>query len=76
VKKHDKFLGRSSAKDPKAYLKQRLLRHEFMLRRARKNNADADVIRLIHAVTRELRYIYRDLFTGENDEEGKHKIEL
>ena len=57
-------------------MNQRLLRHEFMLRRARRNNVDADVIKLIYAVTRELRYIYRDLFTGENDEEGKHKIEL
>ena len=72
----DKFLGKASAKDPKAYLKQRLLRHEFMLRRARRNNADADVVMLIHAVTRELRYIYRDLFTGENDDKGEHEIEL
>ena len=47
-----------------------------MLRRARENGAEAEIIRMIHVVTRELRYIYRDLFTGENDEEGRHKIEL
>ena len=52
------------------------MRHEFMLRRARERCVKDEVLRIIHAVTRELRYIYRDLFTDENDEEGDHKIEL
>jgi hypothetical protein len=44
------------------------MRHEFMLRKARKNNIDEDALMIIHAITRELRIIYRDLFTGEDDE--------
>ena len=76
MKKFDKYLGKGEPLDPKAYFKQRLMRHEFMLRRARERCVKEEVLRIIHAVTRELRYIYRDLFTDENDEEGDHKIEV
>ena len=76
MKKFSKYLNKGDPLDPKAYLKQRLMRHEFMLRRARERCVKEEVLCIIHAITRELRYIYRDLFTGGNDEEGEHKIEL
>lgn len=48
-------------------MKQRLLRHEFMLRRAKSNHCDPEILRIIHMVTKELRVIYADLFTGDED---------
>ena len=48
-------------------MKQRLLRHEFMLRRARRNGVPQKTIAMIHRITRELRVIYADLFTGDED---------
>ena len=48
-------------------MKQRLLRHEFMLRRARSNHCNPEILRIIHMVTKELRVIYADLFTGDED---------
>jgi len=76
VKKFKKYLNKGDPVDPKAYLKQRLMRHEFQLRRARERCINKEVLHILHAITKELRYIYRDLFTGGNDEEGKHKIKL
>ena len=49
-------------------MKQRLLRHEFMLRRARSNGVPQRVIKMILRITKELRVIYADLFTGDEDE--------
>ena len=76
MKKFNKYLHKGDPIDFKAYLKQRLMRHEFMLKRARERCINEEILHILHAVTRELRYIYRDLFTGENDEEGDYKIEL
>jgi hypothetical protein len=46
-----------------------------MLRRARRNNCDSEVLRIIHIITKELRVIYADLFTGDEDDKlSKTKI--
>ena len=38
-----------------------------MLRRARQNSIKPQVLQIIHMVTKELRVIYADLFTGDED---------
>lgn len=39
-----------------------------MLRRARRNNISEQAISMIRRITRELRVIYADLFTGDEDD--------
>lgn len=72
MKKYNKYLGRQEVKtrrDIKAYISKRLLRHEFMLRRARQKGLQGRPLAIIHAATRELRIIFDDLFRGDADEE-------
>ena len=72
MKKYNKYLGRQKVKtirDIKAYVSKRLLRHEFMLRRARKEGLNGRPLAIIHAATRELRIVFDDLFRGDADEE-------
>ena len=73
IRKFQKYLGREfnirTRKGIKAYLGRRLLRYEFMLKRARKNGLARRALAILFARTRELRVIYHDLFTGEDDYE-------
>ena len=72
MKKHNKHLGRDKIKtrrDIQAYISKRLLRHEFMLRRARQTGLEGRPLAIIHAQTRELRIIFDDLFRGDADKE-------
>jgi len=39
-----------------------------MLRRARSKGCPSKTLRIIHMITKELRVIYADLFTGDEDE--------
>ena len=75
MKRYKKYFGfkPKSKREIKAYIKQRLLRHEFQLRRARKKCRNQDVIRIIHVVTKELRSIYSDLFKGDDDDKTTKK---
>tara|TARA_R100000655_G_scaffold1668_7_gene6434 strand:+ start:555 stop:830 length:276 start_codon:yes stop_codon:yes gene_type:complete len=72
MKRYRKYLGRDKIKtkrDIKSYIAKRLLRHEFMLRRARQSGLKGRPLAIIHAQTRELRIIFDDLFRGDADEE-------
>ena len=58
--------------DFKKFIENRLMMKELQLMRAEDKGAHRKVISRLFYVVKELRYIYKQLFWGDNKNESKH----